>query len=194
MHTDHGDDIDFDGTSHRHNDNHNNRSGPGPGDPGIVGSDRLARVALRDLVEMLSRATSELLESIDAPLPSSIEAAFSLLGDTHAVVTYGEREKAHVVVGDHPRSTTSAEQPWMDIRYGRRDNYFPIVYFLLVEIAWLGLQDDASYVVADYIGIDDFPDMENLAQQVIASSSFTAIPKPYWTQYVTFTAFDVTGG
>lgn len=140
------------------------------------------------LVEALSMSTSEMLDSIDAPHPWSIEAVFSLFDDIHAVVSYGDGQKAHVVVGDHPRSTFSAEQPWLDVRYGRRDDSFPIV-----EIAWLGLPEDASYVVADYIGIDDVPDMENLAQQVIASSSFTAIPKPSWTQYVLFTAFDEAG-
>ena len=63
-------------------------------------------------------STSEGLESIDAPHPYSIEAAFSLLGDTHVVVTYGEGQNAHVAVGDHPRINASAEQTWMDVRLG----------------------------------------------------------------------------
>lgn len=140
------------------------------------------------LVSSLRMTASEMLESIDALPPYSIEAAFSLFGDTHAVLMYGEGQRAHIVVGDHPRSVTSAEQPWLDVRYGRRDGFIPIV-----EVVWLGLPDDASYVVAEYIGIEDYPETENLPQQVIAGSSFFAIPKPDWTQYVTFTALNTAG-
>lgn len=137
------------------------------------------------LVEALRSSTAEMLESVDVSPPYSIEAVFSLFGDTHAVVTYGDGQRAHVVVGDHSRTATSAEESWLDVKHGRRDRYGPIV-----EIAWLGLPDDASYVVADYIGIDNFFETENVVQQVFASSSFSAIPKPDWTQYVTLTAFD----
>ena len=140
------------------------------------------------LVEALRVSTEEMLESIDRSPPNSIEAVFSLFGDTHAVVKYGDGQRAHVVVGDHPRTATSTDESWLDVKYGRRDRYLPIV-----EITWLGLPDGASYVVADYIGINDFFETENIVQRVFASSSFSAIPKPDWTQYVTLVAFDTEG-
>ena len=65
------------------------------------------------------------------------------------------------MVGDHPRSVASTEQPWVDVRYGRRDGFIPIV-----EAVWLGLPDDVSYVVAEYIGIEDCPETTNLPQMI----------------------------
>ena len=144
-----------------------------------------------EIVEGVRAAAIALLEEVDGSPPYRAEVAFTLFENTHAIITYGDGRRAHVVVGNNPRaahSNNSTDPAWIDVEYGRRDSGLPIV-----QLTWMGLPDHASYVVADHIGIDDTVETENFAQQVTASSSFTAILKPDWTQYVTLTAFDVAG-
>ena len=138
----------------------------------------------RPTVVMLNRAAVELLESVDATSPYTVEVAFRRLGNTYAVVSYGDSSRGLIVVGDDPYESWSQEDSWVDVRYTRRGDTEP-----WVELMWFGVPDGASHVT---VTSPEYAD--NAPQRVTASSAFIAMPKPFWTQYVTLEAIAPDGG
>ena len=144
----------------------------------LVTASDLTRVA----VITLDSAAQQLLGSTDATPPYTVEAAFTRKGNTYAVVTYGDSSRGLVVIGDDPYKAWN-EEPWVEVRFTRRGDAEP-----WVELMWLGIPDGASHVT---VTSPEYPD--NAPQRVIASSAFAAMPKPFWTQYVTLSAISPDG-
>ena len=131
----------------------------------------------------LEHAAQLLLDSVGAASPYTVKAAFTRRGNMYSVVSFDDASRGLIVVGDDPYRSWFQEESWIDVRYTRRGDVEPYV-----ELVWLGVPDGASHVT---ISSPEYTD--NPPQRVIASSAFAAMPKPFWTQYVTLNALAPDG-
>jgi hypothetical protein len=142
-----------------------------------------------DLEAIVRAAALESASSANVGLPLGVEVVATIGTRTFAIITVVDGSLYPLVVSSSGAEIWSTpDNGDIAVHYGERNLGFPTV-----EIVWMGLPPDASYVGVDFHGLDEIVGMSNKPVPVMAASAFVAIPKPYWHQYVTLTAHGANG-